>query len=266
MCNASGRCARSACAPRPTSTTRPWAAASAMIRSVSFTIVASSCSARGTASEAINISGDATASVRASRSSSPGARSSCSATRAGASPARRATSSTNSLSITVHRSPAATCCATAAPPDAYCRVTVMTGGAISGFQVLPQLTDVEQRHAALGGHEDDQVVGALHVVQHFDPLFGERLGRQRLVQQPLLLGLQPGDFHAVPLGFDLLLLRDLVVDRLDDLSGGLEIPQEERGDGRDAEVAAPRAWRRHERRVYEPLHGVRDPGALRDVV
>src|SRR5947209_10885110 len=145
-----------------------------MIRSVSFTIVVSSCSARGTASDVMNISGEATASVRASRSSSPGARSSRSATVAGASPARRATSSTNSLSITVHASAAATCCATAAPPDAYCRVMVMTGGAISGFQVLPQLADVEQRHAALGGHEDDQVVGALHVVQHFDPRSEER--------------------------------------------------------------------------------------------
>src|SRR5256886_11798751 len=134
-----------------------------MIRSVSFTIVVSSCSARGTASDVMNISGEATARVRASRSSSPGARSSCSATVAGASPARRATSSTNSLSITVHASAAATCCATAAPPDTYCRVMVLTGAALSGFQVLPQLTDVQQRHAALRGHDDDQVVVALHV-------------------------------------------------------------------------------------------------------
>src|SRR5207302_837651 len=194
----------------PTSTTRPWAAASAMIRSVSFTMVVSSCPAGGTASEAMNISGDATASVRASRSSSPGARSSCSATMAGASPARRATSSTNSLSMTVHASAAATWRATAAPPDAYCRVIVMTGCAISGFQVLAQLADVEQRQAALGGHEDDQVVGALQVVQHFDPLLGERLGRQRLVQQALLLGLQPGDLHPVPLGSpELVLVADL---------------------------------------------------------
>src|SRR2546430_12985001 len=30
-----------------------------------------------------------------------------------------------------------------------------------------------------------------------------------IFQQPLLLGLQPGDLHAVPLGLDLLLLGDL---------------------------------------------------------
>src|SRR5438034_11791269 len=161
----------------------------------------------------MNISGDPAASVCARRSSNPGARSSRWATASGGSPARRATSSTNSLSITSHRSSAATRRATSEPPEAYCRVIVMTGGAISGLQVLAQLADVEQRQSALGGDEDDQVVRALQVVQHFDPLLGERLGRQRLVQEPLLLGLQPGHLHAVPLGFDLLLLRDLVVDR-----------------------------------------------------
>src|SRR5256885_4759253 len=258
MCNASGRCASTCALPISTSTTRPWAAASAMIRSVTFTIVVSSCSARGTASDVMNISGEATASVRASRSSSPGARSSCSATVAGASPARRATSSTNSLSITVHASAAATCRATAAPPDAYCRVIVMTGGAISGLQVLPQLADVEQRHAALGGHEDDQGAGALHVVQHFDPLLGERLGRQRLVQQPLLLVRQPGHLHPVPLGFNVLLLRDLVVDRLHDLSGRLQVAQEEGRDRGDAELTTPGARGGHQRGVHQSLHRVGD--------
>src|SRR2546425_1731340 len=41
------------------------------------------------------------------------------------------------------------------------------------------------------------------------------------------LGLQPRHLDAVPLGLDLLLLGDLVVDRLDHLGGGLEVAQEE---------------------------------------
>src|SRR5205823_10479777 len=88
---------------------------------------------------------------------SPGARSSRCATASGGSPARRATSSTNSLSITSHRSAAAARRATSEPPEAYCRVIVMTGGAISGLQVLAQLADVEQGQPALGRYEDDQV-------------------------------------------------------------------------------------------------------------
>src|SRR5256712_1690738 len=176
----------------------------------------------------MNISGEATASVRASRSSSPGARSSRCATSAGGTPARRATSSTNWLSTSSHPRRSATNRATSEPPDPYCRVTVMTGGAISGLQVFAQLAHVEERDAAFGRHEDDQVAGVLHVVQHLDPLLHERLRRQRLIQEPLLLGLQPRHLDAVPLGLDLLLLRDLVVDRLDHLGGGLEVAQEER--------------------------------------
>src|SRR5205823_6219047 len=127
---ASGRRASTAWAPRPTSTIRPCAAASAITRSVSCTIVASSCSTRGAAADARNISGEATASVRASRSSSPGARSSRCATSAAGSPARSATWSTNSLSITVQPSAPATNRATSDPPEAYCRVMVMTGAAM----------------------------------------------------------------------------------------------------------------------------------------
>src|SRR5436853_7564512 len=264
---ASGRRASTACAPRPTSTIRPCAAASAITRSVTWTMVVSSCSTRGAAADARNISGEATASVRASRSSRPGARSSSCATSAAGSPARWATWSTNSLSITVQSSATATRRATSDPPEAYCRVTVVTGAAMgSGLQVLPQVSDVEQRQAPLGGHEDDQVVRALQVVQHLDPLLGERLGRERLVQEPLLLGLQPGDLHTVPLGLDLLLLRDLVVDRLHHLSGRLEIAQKERGDGGDAELAATGPRRGHERRVDQPFHRAGDLGALGDVV
>src|SRR2546427_542721 len=139
----------------------------------------------------MNISGEATASVRASRSSSPGARSSRCATSAGGTPARRATSSTNWLSTSSHPRRSATNRATSEPPDPYCRVTVMTGGAISGLQVFAQLAHVEERDAAFGRHEDDQVAGVLHVVQHLDPLLHERLRRQRLIQEPLLLGLPP---------------------------------------------------------------------------
>src|SRR5207245_10339749 len=116
--------------------------------------------------------GDPGARVCASRSSNPGARSSRWATASGGSPARRATSSTNSLSITSHPSSAATRRATSEPPEAYCRVIVMTGGAISGLQVLAQLADVEQWQPTLGRHEDDQVARAPHVVHHLDPLLG----------------------------------------------------------------------------------------------
>src|SRR5205807_188370 len=264
---ASGRRASTAWAPRPTSTIRPCAAASAITRSVSFTIVASSCSTGGAAAEARNISGEATARAPASRSTSPGARSSRCATSAGGSPARSATWSTNSLSITVQPSAPATRRATSDPPEAYCRVMVMTGAAMgSGLQVLPQVSDVEQRQTALGGHEDDQVVRALQVVQHFDPLLGERFGRECLVQQPLLLGLEARDFDAVPLGLDLLLLGDLVVDRLHHLLRRLEVAQKERRDGGDAELAAARAGRGDERRVDQPFHGRGDLRAFGDVV
>src|SRR6266852_2992466 len=221
-----------------------------MTRSVTRTIAASSGSTRGTPAVAMNSSGDPAARVRASRSRSPGARSSRWATASAGRPARRATSSTNSLSITSQRSSAATRRATSEPPDAYCRVIVMTGGAISGLQVLAQLADVEQGQPALGRHEDDQVARAAHVVQHLDPLLGERFRRERLIEQPLLLGLKPGDLHAVPLGLDLLLLSDLVVDRLHHLGGRLQVAQKERGDGGDAELTAARAGRGHERGVH----------------
>src|SRR4029077_9741109 len=242
------------------------AAASAITRSVTCTMVASSCSTAGTVAEATNSSGDAAASVRAMRSSRPGARSSRWATSSSGRPARRATAATNSLSITSHSSWAATSRATSEPPDAYCRVTVMTGGAISGLQVLAEVPDVEQRQPALGRHEDDQVVRALHVVQRLDPLLGEGLGGERLIEEALLLHLEPSDLDAVPLGLDLLLLRDLVVDRLDHLGGRLQIAEEKRRDGRDPELAAARARGGDERRVDEPFHGIRDLGALGDVV
>src|SRR5947209_11721582 len=215
-CSASGRCARTACAPRPTRTIGPCPAASAFTSSVSWTIAASSGSTRGTPAVAMNISGDPAARVRARRSNSPGARSSRWATASGGSPARRATSSTNSLSITSHPSSAATRRATSEPPEAYCRVIVMTGGAISGLQVLAQLADVEQWQPTLGRHEDDQVARAPHVVHHLDPLLGERFGGKRLVEEPLLLGLEAGDLDAVAFRLDLLLLGDLVVDGLQD--------------------------------------------------
>src|SRR2546425_989070 len=77
-------------------------------------------------------SGDATARVRARRSSSPGARSSRWATSSVGRPARRATSSTNWLSIRCHPSVPATSCAMSEPPEPYWRVIVMTGGAIRG--------------------------------------------------------------------------------------------------------------------------------------
>src|SRR5207249_1671765 len=249
-CSASGRCARTACAPRPTRTIRPCAAASAITRSVSWTIAASSGSTRGAPAVAMNISGDPAARVCARRSSNPGARSSRWATASEGSPARRATSSTNSLAITSHRSAVATMRATSEPPEAYCRVIVMTGGAISGLQVLAQLADVEQWQPALGRHEDDQVVRALHVVQHLDPLLGERLGGERLVEEPLLLGLQARDLDAVALRLDLLLLGDLVVDRLHHLGGRQQVAQEKRRDRGDPELAAARSRSRHERRVH----------------
>src|SRR5256885_13847415 len=215
-CSASGRCASTVWAPRPTRTMRPCAAASAITRSVRWTIAASSGSPRGTPAVAMNISGDPAARVRARRSNNPAVRSSRCATASGGNPTRRATSSTNSLSITSHRSSAATRRATSEPPEAYCRVIVMTGGAISGLQVLAEVADVEQWQSALGGHENDQVVRALHVVQHLDPLLGERLGGERLVQEPLLLGLEAGDPPPVALGLDLGLLGGLGVCRRHD--------------------------------------------------
>src|SRR3982074_2265229 len=164
----------------------------------------------------MNISGDPAASVRARRSSTPRATS-----------PRRATSSTHSLSIASQRSSAATRRATSEPPEAYCRVIVMTGGAISVLQVLAQLADVEQWQSPLRRPEDDKVVRGLHVVQDLDPLFRERFGGERLVQQPLLLGLEAGDLDAVAFRLDLLLLGDLVVDRLHDLRGRLQVAEEE---------------------------------------
>src|SRR5207245_3932399 len=139
-------------------------------------IAAASGRTRGTPAVAMNISGDPAARVRARRSRRPGARSSRWATGSGGSPARRATSSTNSLSITSHRSAAATRRATSEPPEAYCRVIVMTGGAISGLQVLAQLADVEQWQPAFGRHEEDQVVQPIHVVQPPDPFLRSGLG------------------------------------------------------------------------------------------
>src|SRR6059036_848913 len=235
-------------------------------RSVCWTIAASSGSTRGMPAVAMNSSGDPAARVRASRSRSPGARSSRWATASAGRPARRATSSTNSLSITSQRSSAATRRATSEPPDAYCRVIVMTGGAISGLQVLAQLADVEQGQPALGRHEDDQVARAAHVVQHLDPLLGERFRRERLIEEPLLLGLEAGDLDAVAFRLDLLLLGDLVVDRLHHLGRRLQVTEEEGRNRRDPEVPAAGAGPRHQSGVDQPLHRVRDLGALGDVV
>src|SRR5438093_10707196 len=214
----------------------------------------------------MNSSGEPAARARARRSSNPGARSSRWATASGGSPARRATSSTNSLSITSHRSAAAARRATSEPPEAYCRVIVMTGGAISGLQVLAQLADVEQGQPALGRYEDDQVAGALHVVQHLDPLLGERFWGERLVEEPLLLGLEAGDLDAVAFRLDLLLLGDLVVDRLHHLRWGLQVPKKECRHRRDPEVPTAGAGPRHEGGVDQPFHRVRDLRALGDVV
>src|SRR5439155_4554438 len=50
------------------------------------------------------------------------------------------------------------------------------------------------------------------------------------------------------------------------LSGRLEIAQEERGNGGDAELAATGARRGHERGVDQPFHRAGDLGALGDVV
>src|SRR5438477_12973866 len=113
---------------------------------------------------AMSSTGEPTTQALEMRSSNPGSRSTRRATASGVSPARRATSSTNSLSITSHRSAAATRRATSEPPEAYCRVIVMTGGAISGLQVLALLADVEEGQQALGRYEGDKVVGDLYVV------------------------------------------------------------------------------------------------------
>src|SRR3989441_808366 len=256
-CRASGRCASTAWAPRPTKTIRPCAAASAITRSVSCTIAASSGSTRGTPAVAMNSSGGPAARGRARRSHKPRAPSPRRPTASGGSPARRATSSTNSLSITSHRSAAATRRATSEPPEAYCRVIVMTGGAISGLQVLAQLADVEQWQPAFGRHEDDQVVRALHVVQHLDPLLGERFGGERLIEEPLLLGLEAADLDAVAVRLHLLLLGDLVGDRLHHLGRGLQIPEEERRNRRDPEGPAAGPGPRYAGGGGPPLHSVR---------
>src|SRR2546425_6294302 len=118
----------------------------------------------------MNSSGDPTASVLASRSSSPGARSSRSATSSGASPARRATSSTNWLSITVQSRAAATRRATSEPPAAYWRVTGVTGGGTSKLQGLLPGADVLQRQPPPRRGADDQGARALYILQHPGPL------------------------------------------------------------------------------------------------
>src|SRR5204863_6019264 len=88
------------------------------------------------------------------------------------------------------------------------------------MQIPSDMSDVQDRHAALCRYENHEIVRRFHVAQHLEVLPHQRLGRQRGVQQSLLLGLQPRDFHPVTLRFDLLFLRDLVVDRLYDLRGG----------------------------------------------
>ena len=70
----------------------------------------------------------------------------------------------------------------------------------------------------------------------------------------------------MPLRLDLLLLRDLVVDRLDDLRRRLQVAQEKRRDSGDAErrAAGPRPG--HQRGIDERFHRAGDLGALGDVV
>src|SRR5262245_27428261 len=143
-CSASGRVASSACAPRPTTTARPSLAASRMTRSVILWIAVSSRSAADTAASVMNSSGEAAASVRARRSSTPDVRSSRCATSARGSPARRATSSTNSLSITVQPSCVATSWAMSEPPEAYWRVIVMRGGAMTSNRTAPSAVGYRQ--------------------------------------------------------------------------------------------------------------------------
>ena len=49
-------------------------------------------------------------------------------------------------------------------------------------------------------------------MQHLEVLLGQRFRRERLVEQPLLLSLEPRDLDAVPFGLDLLPpLRSLLV-------------------------------------------------------
>ena len=66
-------------------------------------------------------------------------------------------------------------------------------------------------------------------MEDLEVLLHQRLGRQRLVQQPLLLRLEPSHFDPVPFGSNLLLLGDLAVDGIDDLPGRLKVPEKKRG-------------------------------------
>jgi len=82
----------------------------------------------------------------------------------------------------------------------------------------------------------------------------------------LLLGLEAGHLDAVPFGLDLLLLGDFVVDRLHDLGGWLQVAQ-----GRTRWTLAIRNLPPPARGVVTSaestsFHGVRDLGALGDVV
>src|SRR5882762_5962912 len=134
------------------------------------------------------------------------------------------------------------------------------------MQIASEISDVQHRNAALRGHEDHEVIRRLQLAQHVEVLPRECLGRQRRIEETLLLGLQPRDFDAVALRLDLLLLRDLVVDRLDDLRRRLQIAQEKRRHGCDPERRPARARLRHERGIDQRFHCVRDLGALGDVV
>ena len=121
-------------------------------------------------------------------------------------------------------------------------------------EVGPQGIDVEERHPAVGGHHHHQVVRVAHLAQHVEVLLGQRLGGERGVEQPLLLGLEPRHLDAVPLGLDLLFLGDLVVDRRHHLGRRLEIAEEERRDLGDAHHRPAVAGAGDQRRVDEAFH------------
>src|SRR6058998_2575906 len=102
------------------------------------------------------------------------------------------------------------------------------------MKIASEISDIEHRNAALCGHENDEVVRRLQLAQHVEVLPRQRFRREGRVEETLLLGLQPGHLDAVTLGLDLLLLCDLVVDRLHDGCRGLQVAPEECSHLRDA--------------------------------
>ena len=156
--------------------------------------------------------------------------------------------------------------------DAPARGGDQPGGERGGYvvpllrQVLPQVPDVEHRHATLRRHQDHQVARLLHSLQHLEVLLGEGLGGEGLVEQPLLLGLQPRHVDAMALRLHLLLLRDLRVDGLNDLFRWLQVAQEEGGDLGDAERRATGAGAGLEGGVDLGPHPVGDHVAVGDLV